>query len=93
MVVECRERSYTVVTVELSEMQSIEATKFKKQCLTLLDGLDPDGLVITVRGKPVARVVPFRGTHADLIGSLHHKVTVKGDLSSTGVPWNASPQP
>ena len=74
-------------------MKTIEATEFKRQCLALLDELAPEGLIITRHGTPVARVLPYKGTHADLIGSLRHKVTVKGDLFTTGVPWNANRQP
>ena len=37
----------------------IGAARFKEQCLALLDRLGPDGLVITKRGKPVARVLPY----------------------------------
>ena len=40
-------------------MKLIGAAKFKKQCLALLDQLDADGFIITKRGKPVARVVPY----------------------------------
>ena len=40
-------------------MRTIEAAHFKSQCLALLDELEPDGLIITRRGKPVARVVPY----------------------------------
>lgn len=74
-------------------MQSIGAAKFKEQCLALLDGLDGDGLVVTKRGKPVARVLPYRQSEADLIGSLRHKVTVRGDIFTTGIRWNADAQP
>ena len=40
-------------------MKRIGAAKFKEQCLALLDQLDAEGLVITKRGKPVARVLPY----------------------------------
>ncbi len=70
-------------------MKTIGAAKFKEQCLALLDGLDPDGLVITKHGKPVARLVPFEREHAGLIGSLHDKVKIRGDILSTGETWNA----
>jgi antitoxin (DNA-binding transcriptional repressor) of toxin-antitoxin stability system len=36
----------------------ISASKFKEQCLSLLDNLDPDGMVVTKHGKAVARVIP-----------------------------------
>ena len=73
-------------------MKSIESTEFKKQCLALLDELAPEGLIITRHGNPVARVLPYKGTHADLIGSLQHKVKVKGNIFTTGAHWSASPQ-
>ena len=51
--------------------------------------LDTDGLVITKYGKPVARVVPYDRRDADLIGSLRHKIEVRGDIFTTGARWNA----
>lgn len=74
-------------------MKSIGAAKFKEQCLSLLDRLTPDGLIITKRGKPIARVIPLRSQSADLIGSLHGKIEVRGDILSTGVSWDADAQP
>ncbi len=74
---------------ESETMKSISATKFKERCLALLDELEPDGLIITKNGKPVARLVPYEREHAELIGSLRHKVEVRGDIVSTGKTWNA----
>ena len=70
-------------------MKTIGAAKFKEQCLALLDNLDRDGLVITKRGKPVARLLPFARQDAELIGSLRHKVEIRGDIVSTGIEWDA----
>ena len=70
-------------------MKTIGAAKFKEQCLALLDNLGSDGLVITKRGKPVARLLPYERRHAELIGSLGHKVKVRGDIFSTGLEWEA----
>lgn len=70
-------------------MKTMEAVKFKEQCLALLDRLDAEGLVVTKHGKPVARVVPYDRQDADLIGSLRHKIEVKGDIFTTGVRWGA----
>ncbi len=70
-------------------MKTIGAAKFKEQCLALLDDLGGDGLVITKRGKPVARLLPYERRHAELIGSLGHKVKVRGDVFSTGLEWEA----
>jgi prevent-host-death family protein len=71
-------------------MKHVAAAKFKEQCLSLLDSVDAEGIVITKRGKPVAKLIALAADSGSLIGSLKHKVTVAGDLSSTGVAWNAS---
>ena len=73
-------------------MKTIGASKFKEQCLALLDTLDADGLIVTKHGKPVARVVPYGRQEADLIGSLRHKVRIRGDIFTTGVRWNTDAQ-
>lgn len=70
-------------------MMEISASKFKEQCLSLLDHLEPEGIVVTKHGKPVARVIPADSSCASLIGSMKGKVKVKGDLFSTGIKWNA----
>lgn len=72
-------------------MKQISAAKFKEQCLALIDQVDRDGIVITKRGKPVAKLIPLGADSASLIGSLKHKVKIKGDILSTGARWNAQP--
>ena len=70
-------------------MKHIAAAKFKAECLALLDRVGPDGIVITKHGRPVARLIPFASDSASLIGSLSGKLTIKGDILSTGVTWRA----
>jgi prevent-host-death family protein len=70
-------------------MKAIAAAKFKEQCLAILDDVDEEGIVITKRGKPVAKLIPIRAESASLIGSLKGKVRIKGDILSTGVAWDA----
>jgi antitoxin (DNA-binding transcriptional repressor) of toxin-antitoxin stability system len=41
-------------------MQAIGITEFRRQCLALLEDLPEEGIVITIRGRPIARVVPLR---------------------------------
>ena len=69
--------------------KTMAASVFKEKCLALLDSVSPDGLVITKHGKPVAMLVPVTPNSASLIGALHGKLKIKGDLMSTGVRWNA----
>jgi antitoxin (DNA-binding transcriptional repressor) of toxin-antitoxin stability system len=70
-------------------MRRISDLKFKEQCLSLLDDLGAEGIVITKRGKPVAKVIPVGSGCAGLIGSMKGKLKIKGDLLSTGIRWNA----
>jgi prevent-host-death family protein len=70
-------------------MREIPAAKFKAQCLAILERVDPDGIVITKRGKPIAKLIPLGTDSANLIGSLRGKLKIKGDIISTGVRWNA----
>ena len=70
-------------------MKQIAAAKFKERCLSILDRVDPDGIVITKRGKPVAKLIPIRTASAWLIGSLKGKLKIKGDILSTGARWDA----
>ena len=66
-------------------MKTIAASRFKEQCLALLDRVDPEGIVITKHGKPVAKLIPVRAESASLIGSLKGKIKVKGKILSTGL--------
>jgi prevent-host-death family protein len=70
-------------------MDQLSASKFKEQCLALLDHLEPDGMVITKHGKPVARLIPIESGCAELIGSMKGKIKVTGDIFSTGIAWDA----
>jgi prevent-host-death family protein len=68
------------------DVRTIGATEFKQRCLQILDELGPDGIIVTKRGKPVARVLPPERGNGDLIGSLKGLMIVdpKDDLFSTG---------
>ena len=83
--------SYTYVcSGRRSATKTVGAVKFKEQCLALLDRLDADGLIVTKHGKPVAGIVPYDRQHdhrqcADLIGSLRHKIRIRGDIMTTGL--------
>lgn len=70
-------------------MKTMAAARFKAKCLAILDEVDPDGLVITKHGRPVARLVPITAESATLIGSLKGKLRIKGNILSTGARWDA----
>jgi prevent-host-death family protein len=70
-------------------MKQIAAARFKEQCLALLDTVDSDGIVITKRGRPVAKLIPFATDSKSLIGALAGKIRIKGNILSTGLEWRA----
>ena len=70
-------------------MKSVPAAKFKERCLSLLDRVDPEGIVITKHGKPVAKLIPIHTDMAKLIGSFKGKIKIKGKILSTGLRWDA----
>jgi prevent-host-death family protein len=70
-------------------MKQIAAAKFKEQCLSILDRVGPEGLIITKRGRPVAKLIPIGAESGSLIGALKGRLTVKGPILATGARWDA----
>ena len=68
-------------------MRQISASKFREQCLSLLDNLQPEGVVITKHGQPVAKLIPITSDSASLIGSFRGKIKIKGNILATGERW------
>ena len=70
-------------------MKSIAAGQFKALCLKTLDEVaaTKSTVVITRRGRPVAKLVPYvEATRRTLAGSILKKV---GDPFSTSESWDA----
>ncbi len=71
----------------------IPAAEFKAHCLKLLDQVQRSGesLVVTKRGRPVARVVPMAPAEKiSLLGCLKGQVEILGDIvEPTGELWEA----
>jgi antitoxin (DNA-binding transcriptional repressor) of toxin-antitoxin stability system len=70
--------------------RTFTATEFKAKCLRILDDLEPQGIIILKRGRPVAKVMPISTRQNEkLIGSMKGKIVITGDIFSTGENWNA----
>lgn len=70
----------------MQKEKTISATQFKAQCLSIIDELEPDGIIVTKHGRPVARVLPVAShTNRELIGSMKGRIKAQGDLFSTRV--------
>jgi prevent-host-death family protein len=75
-------------------MKTINAAKFKAECLSILEKVDPEGIVITKHGVAVAKLVPIDAEPRALIGALKDKIKLpeskeEDDLFSTGIHWRA----
>jgi len=71
----------------------IAASEFKAKCLRLLDEVEEgETLVITKRGRPVARVVPVSPPRRSLRGTWKGLVKIKGDIVhfDTGREWESN---
>ena len=75
------------VTMTKSE-KIISAGEFKTRCFALLDEVAQTGqpLVVTKRGKPVARLVPVEAPP----GLLHSVKNEKGLVPPIGKDWDAA---
>jgi prevent-host-death family protein len=70
--------------------RTIPISEFRAKCLKILDHLGPSGIIVTKRGRPIARVTPLpKKTGKDFYGCMAGKITVKGDIFSTGRKWDA----
>ena len=66
--------------------QKIAAGAFKAGCLGLLDEVEQQRseIVITKRGRPVARLVPIGESASAIFGRLKGTGRIIGDIFSTG---------
>jgi prevent-host-death family protein len=73
-------------------MKTIAAAQFKAQCLTLMDDVQStrEHIVITKRGKPVAKLIPAEKPKKEFIGRLKGVFQVIGDIESPSGDWETS---
>jgi prevent-host-death family protein len=73
-------------------MKKIGAGEFKARCLTLMENVRStrEPLIITKRGKPVAKLVPVDDDKNDFIGRLEGEFRVVGDIESPIDGWESS---
>jgi len=70
----------------------IKASEFKAKCLAVLDEVERtrQSVVITKRGKPVAKLVPHAAKKRELWGLLKDELFIEGDIiSPIDVEWEA----
>lgn len=63
-------------------MLQLSAGEFKTHCLKLMDLAQKKGetVIITKRGIPVAKLVPFEETPLPIFGFMSGSIEIKGDI-------------
>lgn len=86
------ESATEIASGEMKE-ETMAASEFKAHCLAVLDRVAASGLplVVTKRGRPVARVVPLAvaGGPPDLLGSVRYE-REEDLLAPVGDEWEAA---
>jgi prevent-host-death family protein len=89
---------FMVIKTQNMDNNALPAGEFKATCLAVMDEVAATGreVIITKRGKPVAKLVPYRParTGKSLFGALAHTGEILGDIvSPTPAYWGEWPSP
>jgi prevent-host-death family protein len=75
------------------ELRQVSAADFKANCLRLMDEVahERQAIIITKRGKPVAKLVPADEKPIDLFGYMAGTIKIVGDIVSPieDLEWTA----
>jgi prevent-host-death family protein len=76
-------------------MKKMPAGEFKSRCLAVMDNVQKtkESVLITKRGRPVAKLVPVEESPREFLGRLEGLVKIVGDIESPVEPsdsWEAS---
>jgi len=72
-------------------MPEVSASEFKTHCLRLMEYVRQkrESLIITKRGKPVAKLVPIEEEAKEIFGAMRGRLEIVGDIVSPAVPTDA----
>ncbi len=76
--------------------RTIKASEFKAKCLKLMDEVAESGeeIVITKRGRPVAKLTPLQETAKTWFGRDREIIRIHGDITEpVDVEWEAEADP
>ena len=74
------------------DLPHVSAANFKTNCLRLMDEVAQRRmpLIITKRGKPIAKLVPLDDKPIDIFGRMAGTIKICGDIiEPTGEAWEA----
>jgi prevent-host-death family protein len=77
------------------KMKKIAAGEFKAKCLTIMENVrkNREPILITKRGRPLAKLVPAEEPSEEFLGRLEGVVRIVGDIESPIEPpeaWESS---
>lgn len=69
-------------------MKVMPAGQFKARCLKVMDEVRStrEPVVITKKGRPVAKLVPAEGQPEDVFGCMKGQLEIVGDIVAPAVP-------
>jgi prevent-host-death family protein len=77
----------------MTKAREIAAAEFKAKCLKLMDSVQKTKtpILITKRGKPVAKLVPAERDATDFFGCMKGSFRIIGDIiSPIDIEWEAN---
>jgi prevent-host-death family protein len=81
------------MTMDGDELRRVSAANFKAGCLRLLDEVAASGrpIIVTKRGKPIAKLVPVDEQPIDIFGCMAGTAMICGDIIGPieDVEWTA----
>ena len=81
---------YVQKRVQLRRLKNLNISDFREQCLHLLDELPAEKVIVTERGKPIAKVVSVIHSTVNLFGLIpNFRTNPDDDLFSTGIEATA----
>ena len=72
-------------------MKQMPAGEFKARCLAVMEDVSKtrEPVLITKRGRPIAKLMPAEPAKQDFIGRLEGRVRITGDIESPVEPAEA----
>jgi len=72
--------------------RTMKASEFKAKCLEVMDTVarTGDSVILTKRGKPVAKICPMESPPSSIFGCMKGRIEILGDIiSPIDVEWDA----
>ncbi len=68
---------------DIMTVTTIPAGEFKAKCLHVIDDVNKkrQTVLVTKRGKPVAKIIPIQTERKNIFGCMKGTATIKGDLT------------